>query len=108
MKVNLLDKVKVMKSISKGCYPSHFNPSTERATLTCFTDMILMAGFTIEEYNNLIETGSIIVFYLVMIKYGDESKDELLKVETALEHDGMLRNIDHPQPVNVIMEKIRM
>ena len=39
-----------------------------------------------------------------MIKYGNESKDELLKVETALENDGILRNIDRPQPINVISE----
>ena len=132
VKVDLLNDFKVIKSISNGCFPSHFNPSTERATLTCFTDMDLMVGFTVGEYNNFTETGSIfecstdikniekniafwlyllillisitlIIFYLV-IKYGNESKDELLKVETALENDGILRNIDRPQPINVISE----
>ena len=132
VKVDLLDGFKVMKSISNGCYPSHFNPSTERATLTCYSDMDLMVGFTISDYGNLTETGSIfecstdikdiekniafwlyllillisiclIIFYLV-IKYGNESKDELLKIETALENDGILRDVDQPQPINVMSE----
>ena len=44
-----------------------------------------------------------IIFYLV-IKYGNESKDELLKIETALENDGILRDVDQPQPINVMSE----
>ena len=108
-----------MKSISKGCYPSHLNLPQKERILRVLPIWIVETGSIFEcstdirniEKNiafwiyllTLLISMCVIIFYL-LIKYGDESKDELLKVETVLDNGGMLCNIDRLQPVNGMSE----